>query len=324
MTNNIFTDMCSLLTVHFRNSVTDPVTGRGNDYTDSFSGNGVQTSFQTTHKAVSNVKSVEVDGVEVFNVKNYNVSYGWSTAYSQIIFVRPPANESVITVDYHCGQHFVFPGWVSANLNPSMPRIGFSQMPGDRETVGIGEYSEGAIKVSTPETFSSTGQKNFTFTHTNEGIDSVLYLNATPLFAPADFTVDETSIIFREAIPAGIDVLCVTHKINQDKGFRRAVRYTLKYQVDVWAQNPKFRDDLASEMNEAISKPENRRKLRRMGFLDIIVTETPQDLDVDTSATKYSNLFRKTFEFQATIETYYDELWYKIQEVVINPITVQS
>ena len=35
-----------------------------------------------------------------------------------------------------------------------------------------------------------------------------------------------------------------------------------------------------------------------------------------------SKLFRKIFEIQVTIETTYDELYNKIQEVVINPITI--
>jgi len=323
--NNIFTDVCSLLTVHFRNCVTDPITGRGTDYVDNFVGDGTSVLFELTHKATSNVSYVSVDGVEKYNVRDYEVNYGWSTQYSKVIFTRAPKTGAVIIVRYHCGQHFIFPGWVNANLNPSMPRGGFTQLPGgEREEVGVGMFSEGAIKESVSEFFDSTSEKNFYFTDPNSEIETVIVESATPLFAPADFLSDATGIYFRENIPAGLDILFVQHKTNNSTGLRRAVRYKLKYQMDIWAQNPRFRDDLASQLVEAISDPQNRTKLAIMSFVDVIVTETPQDLDVGTSQTANTNIFRKTFEFQVTIECYYDELLDKIQEVVINPITVQS
>lgn len=321
---NLFTDVTSLLTVFFRNSVTDPVQGRGDDYVDSFIGNGVNSTFTTTKKAVSNVKSVKVDGLELYHIKDYNVSYGWSTQYTQIILNRAPKADAVIEIDYHTGQHFVFPGWVIANIKPSMPRIGFSQLGGNPESVGVGQYV-GTIKEEVIETFSSTGQKNFSFSSTPSlEINEVVVEHSTPMSEPEHFLSDGEGIYFREEIPVGENNVFVKHKINIDKGTRKAVRYKLKYQVDVWAQNPRFRDDLISQMVEAISNPFNRRKLRNMGFLDVELAETPQDLSVDDSGKeKSTQLFRKIFEFHVTIETYYDELEDKIKEVQITPL-VQS
>ena len=125
----------------FRKYFYDPAK-RGTSQVDSFSGNGVLTTFTLTKKPLMYITSVVINGSTLKMNRDYYVDFGTGTDYGKILFVTAPTtgtNNIVITYKY--GNNWIYPGTPQTD-NKQLPRIGFFLVGANHKPAGVSEVAE--------------------------------------------------------------------------------------------------------------------------------------------------------------------------------------
>ncbi len=115
-----------------RRLMTDPA-GRGTEQVDTLSGDGSNKVFTLTKASLMFVTSVVVTGTTQKLITEYDIDFGKSTTFGNIILETAPADSSnnvVITYDY--GSNWLYDD--QPQVNATMPRVSIIGVGGADET----------------------------------------------------------------------------------------------------------------------------------------------------------------------------------------------
>jgi hypothetical protein len=143
-----YQDVTTKLVTFIRNKVPDPA-GRGEERQESFPTDGVTKDFTLTYKALKNVKRAYLDdGTEYIEFVDFDVHYDKKAdpaSFPVISFKIAPPSGRILTIEYHTGQTWVYPGYPQEDFTP--PRISIMHISSRQEEVGLGRYFDSNTKA---------------------------------------------------------------------------------------------------------------------------------------------------------------------------------
>ncbi len=141
----MFNDVTARVRQLLRENIADPA-DRGDDYTDSFTAVG-STDFTLTNKLIKNTKVVTNEGDLQLEFRDYNIIYDDPSnvsSYPIIRFNTAPTTDNTVSIGYHAGATWIYPG--NPEVNFASPRISIMNITANENTYGLGERKDASTK----------------------------------------------------------------------------------------------------------------------------------------------------------------------------------